>query len=133
MAASSTRSISPASEPPMTASALAPTMPVWRQRSVLPGFGLTLGFTLAYLGLIPLGALFVQTAGVGWQALWTELTSARTLAAFRISFGFSALAALANAVFGLLVAWVLVRYTFPGRRVVDPLIDLPFALPTAVA
>ena len=120
----------------MTASALAPTMPVWRQRSVLPGFGLTLGFTLAYLGLIvliPLGALFVQTAGVGGQALWTELTSARTLAAFRISFGLSALAALANAVFGLLVAWVLVRYTFPGRRVVDALIDLPFALPTAVA
>jgi len=111
-------------------------MPVWRQRSVLPGFGLTLGFTLAYLGLIvliPLGALFVQTAGVGWQALWAELTSARTLAAFRISFGLSALAALANAVFGLLVAWVLVRYTFPGRRIVDALIDLPFALPTAVA
>jgi sulfate transport system permease protein len=120
----------------MTASALAPRMPVWRQRSVLPGFGLTLGFTLAYLGLIvliPLGALFVQTAGVGWQALWAELTSARTLAAFRISFGLSALAALANAVFGLLVAWVLVRYTFPGRRIVDALIDLPFALPTAVA
>src|ERR1700716_359307 len=136
MAASSTRSTSPASEPSMTASALAPRMPVWRQRSVLPGFGLTLGFTLAYLGLIvliPLGALFVQTAGIGWQALWAELTSARTLAAFRISFGLSALAALANAVFGLLVAWVLVRYTFPGRRIVDALIDLPFALPTAVA
>jgi len=103
---------------------------------VLPGFGLTLGFTLAYLGLIvliPLGALFVQTAGVGWQALWAELASARTLAAFRISFGLSALAAFANAVFGLLVAWVLVRYTFPARRMVDALIDLPFALPTAVA
>src|SRR5205085_10374967 len=127
---------SPAGEPRMAAISLAPTMPVWRQRSVLPGFGLTLGFTLAYLGLIvliPLGALFVQTAGVGWQALWAELTSARTLAAFRISFGLSALAALANAVFGLLVAWVLVRYSFPGRRVVDALIDLPFAVPTAVA
>ena len=120
----------------MIASTLVLRMPVWRQRSVLPGFGLTLGFTLAYLGLIvliPLGALFVQTAGVGWQALWAELTSPRTLAAFRISFGLSALAALANAVFGLLVAWVLVRYTFPGRRLVDALIDLPFALPTAVA
>ena len=120
----------------MTAGTLALRMPVWRQRSVLPGFGLTLGFTLAYLGLIvliPLGALFVQTAGVGWQALWVEFTSPRTLAAFRISFGLSALAALANAVFGLLVAWVLVRYTFPGRRLVDALIDLPFALPTAVA
>jgi sulfate transport system permease protein len=111
-------------------------MPVWRQRSVLPGFGLTLGFTLAYLGLIvliPLGALFVRTAGVGWQALWAELTSPRTLAAFRISFGLSALAALANAVFGLLVAWVLVRYSFPGQRLIGAVVDLPFALPTAVA
>jgi len=108
----------------------------WRQRSVLPGFGLTLGFTLAYLGLIvmiPLAGLFLQTAGVSWEAFRAELTSPRTLAAFRVSFGIAGLAALANAGFGLLVAWVLVRYSFPGRRIVDALIDLPFALPTAVA
>src|SRR6266568_4361291 len=108
----------------------------WRQRSVLPGFGLTLGFTLGYLGLIvliPLAALFLHAAGMSWAAFWAELTAPRTLAAFRISFGIAGIAALANAVFGLVVAWVLVRYSFPGRRLVDALIDLPFALPTAVA
>jgi sulfate transport system permease protein len=108
----------------------------WRQPSIMPGFGLTLGITLSYLGLIvliPLGALLLQASGVGWAKFWTELSTPRTLAAFRVSFGTAIAAALINAVFGLLVAWVLVRYRFPGRRLVDSLIDLPFALPTAVA
>jgi sulfate transport system permease protein len=107
-----------------------------RQPSILPGFGLTLGFTLTYLSLIvliPLVVLFLNAAGVGGAKFWSELTSARTMAAFRISFGIAFLAALINAVFGLIVAWVLVRYEFPGQRLVDSLIDLPFALPTAVA
>jgi sulfate/thiosulfate transport system permease protein len=105
-------------------------------RRVLPGFGLTLGFTVAYLSLIvlvPLLVLFMQAAGVGWAKWWAELTNPRTLAAFRVSFGIAFVAALVNAVFGLLIAWVLVRYRFPGRRIVDALIDLPFGLPTAVA
>jgi sulfate transport system permease protein len=108
----------------------------WTRRRVLPGFGLTLGFTLTYLSLIvlvPLLVLFVQAAGVGWAKWWAELTNPRTLAAFRVSFGVAFLAALVNAAFGLLIAWVLVRYPFPGRRLVDALIDLPFGLPTAVA
>jgi sulfate transport system permease protein len=103
---------------------------------VLPGFGLTLGFTVTYLSLIvliPLLVLFVQAGGVGWAKWWAELTNPRTLAAFRVSFGIAFLAALVNAVFGLIIAWVLVRYRFPGRRLVDALIDLPFGLPTAVA
>src|SRR3954464_2792997 len=107
-----------------------------RGRRVLPGFGLTLGFTLTYLGLIvlvPLAVLFVQAAGAGWTKWWAELTNPRTLSAFRVSFGLAFLAACVNAVFGLLIAWVLVRYRFPGRRFVDALIDLPFGLPTAVA
>jgi sulfate transport system permease protein len=106
-----------------------------KRPSVLPGFGLTLGFTLSYLGLIvlvPLGALVLSAAGAGADA-WRSLASPRVLAAFRVSFGTAFAAALVNAVFGLIVAWVMVRYTFPGRRVVDSLIDLPFALPTAVA
>ena len=106
-----------------------------KQPSVLPGFGLTLGFTLSYLGLIvliPLGALVLSAAGAGAEA-WRSLVSPRVLAAFRVSFGTAFAAALVNAVFGLIVAWVMVRYTFPGRRIVDSLIDLPFALPTAVA
>jgi sulfate/thiosulfate transport system permease protein len=108
----------------------------WRRRRVLPGFGLMLGFTLSYLSLIvliPLLVLFVQAAGAGWAKWWAELTNPRTLAAFRVSFGIAFLAALINAAFGLLIAWVLVRYRFPGRRFVDALIDLPFGLPTAVA
>ena len=107
----------------------------FKQPSVLPGFGLTLGFTLSYLGLIvliPLGALLLSAAGAGAEA-WRSLASPRVLAAFRVSFGTAFAAALVNAVFGLIVAWVMVRYTFPGRRIVDSLIDLPFALPTAVA
>ncbi|HEX2478785.1 MAG TPA: sulfate ABC transporter permease subunit CysT [Geminicoccaceae bacterium] len=106
-----------------------------KQPSVLPGFGLTLGFTLSYLGLIvllPLGALIVGAAGAGVEA-WQSLASPRVLAAFRVSFGTALAAAVVNAFFGLIVAWVMVRYDFPGRRLVDSLIDLPFALPTAVA
>ncbi|MDD2764961.1 MAG: sulfate ABC transporter permease subunit CysT [Opitutaceae bacterium] len=106
------------------------------QRSVLPGFGLSLGFTLFYLGLIvlvPLSAAFLKTAGMSWPAFVEAVASPRVLASYRVSFGASFLAALVNVFFGLVVAWVLVRYPFPGRRVVDALVDLPFALPTAVA
>jgi sulfate transport system permease protein len=107
-----------------------------RRHSVLPGFGLTLGFSLFYLSLvvlIPLAALAFKAASFGWAALWQATTSPRALASFRLSFGAAAAGALVNAVFGLIVAWVLVRYRFPGRRFVDALVDLPFALPTAVA
>ena len=104
--------------------------------SVIPGFGLTLGFTLTYLSLIvliPLAGLVLKTASLGWDDFWRIASSERTVAALRISFGLSALAAAINAVFGLIIAWVLVRYDFPGRRLFDAFIDLPFALPTAVA
>jgi sulfate transport system permease protein len=107
-----------------------------RSRRVLPGFGLTLGFTLAYLSLIvllPLSTIFAKSVGLGWDHFWSTVTAPRVLAAYRLTFGASLLAAAINAVFGLLVAWVLTRYRFPGRRVVDALVDLPFALPTAVA
>ena len=107
-----------------------------RAKSVLPGFGPTLGFTLLYLSLIvllPLGALAIKATSLSWAAFWATVTSARVLAAYRLSFGAALVAALGNAVFGLLVAWVLVRYRFPGRRLMDALVDLPFALPTAVA
>jgi sulfate transport system permease protein len=110
--------------------------PTMRKRSVIPGFGLTLGITLSYLGLmviIPLCVLFLQASEAGLAKIVAELSSPRTLSAFRVSFGIALLAALVNAVFGLVVAWVLVRYEFPARRLVDSLIDLPFALPTAVA
>jgi sulfate transport system permease protein len=103
---------------------------------VLPGFGLSLGFTLAYLGLIvllPLSAAFLKAAGMSWHDFLAAVASPRVLAAYRLSFGASLAAGLVNMVFGLIVAWVLVRYRFPGRRVVDALVDLPFALPTAVA
>jgi sulfate/thiosulfate transport system permease protein len=107
-----------------------------KQRSILPGFGLTLGFTLVYLCLIvliPLSTTFLKSATLGWGTFWKVVTDPRVVASYRLSFGASLLAALINAVFGLLVAWVLVRYRFPGRRLVDGLVDLPFALPTAVA
>jgi sulfate transport system permease protein len=107
-----------------------------KKPSVIPGFGLTLGFTLGYLGLIvllPLAALALRSASLGWDEFWRLATDERTVAALRISFGISAAAAAINAVFGLIVAWVLVRYRFPGRRLFDAFIDLPFALPTAVA
>jgi sulfate transport system permease protein len=107
-----------------------------KQRSVLPGFNLTLGFTLLYLGLIvliPLSATFLKTAGLSWPDFWRTVTAPRALASYRLTFGASFLAALVNTGFGLLVAWVLVRYRFAGQRLVDALVDLPFALPTAVA
>jgi sulfate transport system permease protein len=103
---------------------------------VLPGFGLTLGFTVLYLGLfvlIPLSTIFVKAAGLGWHAFWTTVTAQRVMAAYRLSFLSAFYAALANTMFGFLVAWVLVRYRFPARRVADAIVDLPFALPTAVA
>ena len=108
----------------------------WRKPSVLPGFGLTFGFTLAWLTLIvliPLATIFLKSAGMGWHEFVAVGFSDRALAAYRLSFGTAAAAGLVNAVFGLLVAWVLVRYSFPGKRVVSALVDLPFALPTAVA
>jgi sulfate transport system permease protein len=105
-------------------------------RRVLPGFHLTLGYTLLYLSLIvliPLAATFLKTADLGWERFWEIVTAPRVLASLRLSFGASLLAAAVNAAAGLLVAWVLVRYDFPGRRFVDAIVDLPFALPTAVA
>lgn len=111
-------------------------MATFRQRSVLPGFGLTLGYSLIYLGLIvliPLGCVFLKTSTLGFAAFWETVSSDRVLASYRLTFGASLLAALVNLIFGLLVAWVLVRYEFPGRKLVDALVDLPFALPTAVA
>lgn len=107
-----------------------------RTRNVLPGFGLTLGFTVLYLSLIvlvPLGALLLKSATLSWAEFRDVVTNPRVLAAYRLSFGAAFAAAVVNSVFGLVVAWVLVRYPFPGRRVVDALVDLPFALPTAVA
>jgi len=104
--------------------------------SPLPGFGLTLGFTLAYLSLIvlvPLAGVFVKAAGLGVDGLWQALSSPRVLGALKLSFGTALAAAALNAVFGMLVAWVFVRYEFPGKRFFDAMIDLPFALPTAVA
>ncbi|KUR71282.1 sulfate transporter [Novosphingobium fuchskuhlense] len=108
----------------------------WRQPSVLPGFGLSFGFTLAWLTLIvliPLATIFLKAAGLGWSEFLAVGFSPRAMAAYRLSFGTAAMAGLVNAVFGLLVAWVLVRYDFPGKQVVSALVDLPFALPTAVA
>ncbi|MBK1665398.1 sulfate ABC transporter permease subunit CysT [Rhodospirillum rubrum] len=102
----------------------------------IPGFGMTLGFTLAYLGLLvllPLAAVVIKAASLGPADFWAIATAPRTLAALRLSFGAALLAAAINMIFGLLVAWVLVRYDFPGRRILDALVDLPFALPTAVA
>ena len=107
----------------------------FRRHSILPGFGLSLGFATFYLGLIvliPLAGLFWKTAGLSWAQLVDVVGSPRALASYRLSFGASLIAASINAVFGLLVAWVLVRYPLPGRGLVDALVDLPFALPTAV-
>jgi len=107
-----------------------------RRRRVLPGFGPTLGLTLTYLSLIvliPLAAVFIKSAGHGWETFWAAATAPRVLAAYRLTFGASLLAALINVVFGFILAWSLVRYEFPGKKLVDALIDLPFAMPTAVA
>lgn len=105
-------------------------------KRVLPGFGLSLGFTLVYLSLIvliPLSAVFLKSSTMTWNEFWTAVTAPRVVASYRLTFGAAFLAACINAVFGLLLAWGLTRYTFPGRKLVDALIDLPFALPTAVA
>ncbi|MGH8580952.1 MAG: ABC transporter permease, partial [Gammaproteobacteria bacterium] len=106
------------------------------RHSVLPGFHLALGFTVLYLSLIvliPLAGVFFKAASLGWQGIEHALANPRVLAALKLSFGTAFIAALINTVFGLLVAWVLVRYEFPGKRLFDAMIDLPFALPTAVA
>jgi len=110
--------------------------PVIATRRIIPGFGLTLGFALAYLGLIvliPLSATFIRSAELSAAEWWEAVSSPRVVASYRLTFGVSLLAAVANVVFGVIAAWVLVRYRFPGRRLVDALVDLPFALPTAVA
>ncbi|HUL75709.1 MAG TPA: sulfate ABC transporter permease subunit CysT [Vicinamibacteria bacterium] len=108
----------------------------FKRHSVLPGFKLTFGFTLLYLALVvlvPLSTLFVRSASLGLAGFWAAVTSPRVVASYRLSFGASLAGALINTFFGLVVAWVLVRYRFPGQRLVDALVDLPFALPTAVA
>jgi sulfate/thiosulfate transport system permease protein len=103
---------------------------------ILPGFGLTLGYTMVYLSLlvlIPLSAVIFRSLGLGWSHFWEAVTAPRVIASLRLSFGASLIAALLNSTFGLMVAWVLTRYTFPFRRLIDAIVDLPFALPTAVA
>ena len=115
------------------------TAPARRGRGakrVLPGFGLTLGYTLFYLSvivLIPMLALLLKTFELTWPQFWEAVSAPRVVASYKLTFGASLIAALVNMVFGLLVAWVLVRYTFPGKKIIDALVDLPFALPTAVA
>ena len=107
-----------------------------RKRSILPGFGLSTGFTLTYLSLfilIPLSAVFLKTATADWADTWNTITSPRVVASYKLTLGASLVSASVNAVFGLLVAWVLARYAFTGKRIVDAIVDLPFALPTAVA
>ncbi|MBX3300971.1 MAG: sulfate ABC transporter permease subunit CysT [Nitrospira sp.] len=107
-----------------------------KQPSVLPGFGLTLGFSLFYLSLIvliPLSGMFIKTSTLTWAQFWETVTQPRAIASYQLTFGASLIGALINGLFGSLVAWVLVRYRFPGRSFVDALVDLPFALPTAVA
>ena len=103
---------------------------------VMPGFGLSLGFTVFYLSLIvliPLSAVFFKTFTMTWDAFWSAVTSDRVMASYRLTFGASLIAAALNVLFGGIVAWVLVRYRFPGKRIIDAMVDLPFALPTAVA
>src|SRR5690606_36794390 len=107
-----------------------------RKHSVLPGFGLTLGYTLLYLGLIvllPLSMLLLKSAGMGWSDFWETVTSPRVVASCKLTFAASLAAASINVLFGLIVAWTLVRYRFPGKKIVDAMVDLPFALPTAVS
>ncbi len=110
--------------------------PAKKPGRVIPGFGISLGFTLFYLALIvliPLSAVFLNTSTMSWADFWATVTSERVMASYRLSFGASLIAAAINVVFGGIVAWVLVRYQFPGKRFIDALVDLPFALPTAVA
>jgi sulfate transport system permease protein len=119
----------------MQAGALS-SLQLWWKRRILPGFGLTLGFTLLYLSLIvllPLSAAFLKASGLGWEAFFRAVSTPRVIASYQVSFGTSLLAAAINVLFGAIVAWVLVRYRFPGKKVLDALVDLPFALPTAVA
>jgi sulfate transport system permease protein len=107
-----------------------------RVNNVLPGFGLSLGFTLAYLSLIvliPLSAVFLKTATMDLERFWSVVASDRVVASYKLTFGISLLAAAINVVFGLLLSWAIVRYSFPGKKIIDALVDLPFALPTAVA
>ena len=111
-------------------------MGAWTARRVLPGFPLALGYILVYLSLIvliPLSAVFLKAATQGWESFWAAISTPRVVASYQLTYGVSLLAAVINVVFGLILAWVLVRYHFPGRRIVDALVDLPFALPTAVA
>jgi sulfate transport system permease protein len=107
-----------------------------KQKNILPGFNLSLGYTLLYLSLIvliPLSAAFIKTTELSFNEFWAVVTAPRVVASYKLTFGASLIGALINAVFGLLTAWVLVRYTFPGKKIIDALVDLPFALPTAVA
>ena len=107
-----------------------------KKKSILPGFGISLGYTVFYLSIIviiPIAGLFIKTSSLSFAEFWSVITEPRVIASYKLSFGASFLAALTNAVFGLLIAWVLVRYNFFGKKIVDALIDLPFALPTAVA
>lgn len=109
---------------------------IGRKATVLPGFGLTMGFTILYLGvlvLIPLAMIFLNSASLGWSGFWETVTDDRAVASYKLSFGTAFAAAVINAFFGILIAWVLTRYHFPGKRILDSLVDLPFALPTAVA
>ena len=102
----------------------------------MPGFGLTMGFTLFYLSaivLFPMAGLILKTIGVGWHEFWGAAMTPRAIAAYKLTFGASFAAAFVNAIFGSILAWVLVRYHFPGKRIIDALVDIPFALPTAVA
>jgi sulfate transport system permease protein len=108
----------------------------FKQASVIPGFGLTLGYTVFYLSLIvllPISALFLKTATLGWGEFWAIVSNPRVVASYRLTFGASLVGALINAFFGFIVAWTLVRYSFPGKKIIDALVDLPFALPTAVS
>lgn len=108
----------------------------WRKPSALPGFGLTMGYTVGYLSLVvlvPLLMVFIKASSLDWASFIAAVSSPRVLASYRLTFGLSLAAAMLNAVFGVVLAWVLVRYSFPGKRFVDALIDLPFALPTSVA
>ncbi|SOZ52507.1 thiosulfate transport protein; ABC superfamily, membrane component [Cupriavidus taiwanensis] len=121
---------------PGSGAAPAPRQPSTQRFTVLPGFGLSLGFTLFYLTLIvlvPLSATFLKTFTMTWDSFWSAITAPRVVASLQLSFGASLIAAIVNTVFGLIVAWVLVRYRFVGKRLIDALVDLPFALPTAVA
>jgi sulfate transport system permease protein len=109
---------------------------MFKTPSIIPGFGVTLGFTLFYLAIvviIPLSGLFFKASTLNFNQFWTVVTSARVLHAYKISFGLSFLAAAINCFFGLIIAWILARYHFPGKKIVDAMVDLPFALPTAVA